>query len=51
MEPHILQELIMTWLMPSFLSAVVAFLIGLIWYHPRVWAGNGWKPVRSLPMS
>lgn len=47
MEPHILQELIMTWLMPSFLSAVVAFLIGLIWYHPRVLGGK-WLEAREV---
>lgn len=47
MDPQVLQELITKWLMPSFLSAVVAFLIGLIWYHPRVLGGR-WLDARGM---
>lgn len=46
MDQHGLQQLLMTWLMPSFLSAVVAFLLGLVWYHPRV-LGNRWLEARG----
>ncbi|HNS45075.1 MAG TPA: DUF1761 family protein, partial [Alphaproteobacteria bacterium] len=47
MDPQILQDLITSWLMPSFLSAVVAFLLGLIWYHPKVLGGK-WFEAREI---
>lgn len=47
MTPHALQELFMTWMMPSFLSAVSAFLLGIIWYHPRV-LGTHWLTARGI---
>lgn len=47
MDPQILQNMITSWLMPSFLSAVVAFLLGLIWYHPRVLGGK-WLEAREM---
>lgn len=46
MDQHTLQQLLMSWLMPSFLSAVVAFLLGIVWYHPRVLGGN-WLKARG----
>lgn len=50
MDPQVLQDLITKWLMPSFLSAVVAFLIGLIWYHPKVLGGR-WLDARGMAVS
>ncbi len=50
MDPQVLQDLITKWLMPSFLSAVVAFLIGLIWYHPRVLGGR-WLDARGMSVT
>ncbi len=47
MDPQTLQHMITSWLMPSFLSAVVAFLIGLVWYHPRV-LGGYWLEAREM---
>lgn len=46
MDPQVLQDMITSWLMPSFLSAVVAFLLGLIWYHPKVLGGH-WLEARE----
>ena len=46
MDQHNLQQLLMSWLMPSFLSAVMAFLLGLLWYHPRVLGGR-WLEARG----
>jgi len=42
-----LQTLITTWLLPSFLGAVLAFVLGIIWYHPKVLGGR-WLEARSL---
>lgn len=50
MEPQTLQNLFMTWLMPSFLSAVFAFLLGIIWYHPKV-LGAKWLIARNKDLS
>ena len=47
MDPQVLQDMITSWLMPSFLSAVVAFMLGLIWYHPRVLGGR-WLEAREM---
>ena len=47
MDPLILQNMITSWLMPSFLSAVFAFLLGLIWYHPRI-LGSRWLEAREM---
>lgn len=47
MDPTILQDLIMKWLMPSFISAVIAFLLGIIWYHPRI-LGTKWLEARGM---
>lgn len=50
MDPQILQDLITSWLMPSFLSAVVAFLLGLVWYHPKVLGGK-WLEAREMSLN
>lgn len=42
-----LQSLISAWLLPSFLGAVLAFLLGIIWYHPRI-LGSRWLDARGL---
>ena len=42
-----LQVLVTTWLLPSFLGAVLAFILGIIWYHPRVLGGR-WLEARNL---
>ncbi|OFW88058.1 MAG: hypothetical protein A3J37_08310 [Alphaproteobacteria bacterium RIFCSPHIGHO2_12_FULL_45_9] len=42
-----LQSLMAHWLLPSFLGAVVAFLLGLIWYHPKV-LGTRWLEARQI---
>lgn len=46
MDQEILAVLLKTWLMPSVLSALAAFLLGLVWYHPRV-LGNKWLEARG----
>lgn len=46
MEQINLQFLLSTWLMPSFLGAVLAFLLGLVWYHPKVLGGR-WLEARG----
>lgn len=48
MNPQFLQDMITVWLLPSFLSAVVAFLLGLFWYHPRILGGK-WLEAREVP--
>ncbi len=47
MENIVLQQLITTWLLPSFLGAVLAFILGMIWYHPRI-LGSRWLEARNL---
>jgi len=47
MESHALQELVTSWLLPSFLGALVAFVLGLVWYHPKV-LGARWLEARDL---
>lgn len=47
MGPIDLQSLISHWLLPSFLGAVAAFILGIIWYHPRV-LGARWLEARGL---
>lgn len=42
-----LQSLMAHWLLPSFLGAVVAFLLGLVWYHPKV-LGTRWLEARQI---
>lgn len=42
-----LQVLVTTWLLPSFLGAVLAFILGIVWYHPRVLGGR-WLEARNL---
>jgi hypothetical protein len=46
MDQTILQQLIMDWMMPSILSAVAAFLLGIVWYHPKV-LGAKWLEARG----
>ena len=42
-----LQSLMAHWLLPSFLGAVTAFLLGLVWYHPKV-LGAKWLEARQM---
>ena len=55
MDQDILEVLLKSWLMPSVLSALVAFLIGLVWYHPKVlgakWAEARGKTWEEMPKS
>lgn len=47
MENHIFQQMITEWLLPAFLEAVMAFLLGVLWYHPKV-LGARWLEARNL---
>jgi hypothetical protein len=40
------QTLMMTWVLPAFLSSVGAFLLGVIWYHPKA-LGTKWMEARG----
>lgn len=46
-EAHNLQSMLSAWLLPSFLGAVGSFLLGIVWYHPRV-LGARWLDARGL---
>jgi hypothetical protein len=46
MDASVLEMLLKTWLMPSAISALLAFLLGLVWYHPKV-LGNKWIEARG----
>lgn len=50
MESHILQELVTSWILPSILGALGAFILGLVWYHPKV-MGTKWLEARGLQPS
>jgi len=45
-DQTILEGFIKAWLMPSVICAIMAFLLGLIWYHPKV-LGNKWLEARG----
>ena len=47
MQNVVLQDLVSTWLLPSFLGAVFAFLMGIVWYHPRILGGR-WLEARGI---
>lgn len=47
MENHNFQDLVTMWLLPAFLSSIVAFVLGLVWYHPSVLGGK-WLEARNL---
>lgn len=47
MDQGNLQEMVTSWLLPSFLGAVAAFVLGLVWYHPKVLGGR-WLEARDL---
>ncbi len=47
MDNIVLQNLITSWLMPAFFGAVLAFLLGIVWYHPRILGGR-WLEARNL---
>jgi hypothetical protein len=47
MESITLQSMITLWLLPSFLGAVFAFVLGIVWYHPKVLGGR-WLEARNL---
>ncbi len=42
-----LQSLVSQWFLPSFLGAVLAFILGMVWYHPRI-LGTRWLEARQL---
>lgn len=42
-----LQHMLVGWLLPSFLGAVAAFVLGLVWYHPKV-LGTRWLEARDI---
>lgn len=46
MDQDILDVLLKAWLMPSVISALFAFLLGLVWYHPAV-LGAKWLEARG----
>lgn len=46
MDANLLEVLLKTWMMPSVISALLAFLLGLVWYHPKV-LGNKWIETRG----
>ena len=50
MESHVLQELVTSWFLPSVLGAFSAFVLGLIWYHPKA-LGSRWLDARGLQPS
>lgn len=55
MDQTLLQDLLKLWLMPSAISALFAFLLGLVWYHPKVlgskWVESRGKTWADLPKS
>jgi hypothetical protein len=46
MDQVLLETFFKSWMMPSLLSGLVAFLLGLVWYHPRV-LGHKWLAARG----
>jgi hypothetical protein len=47
MEEHSLQQLVISWIFPSIVGAFAAFVLGIIWYHPKVLGGK-WLEARNL---
>ena len=45
-NPEILTMVAREWLLPSFASGVVAFLLGVLWYHPKM-LGTKWLEARG----
>ncbi len=42
-------DLLQSWLLPSIVSSVFAFLLGIFWYHPKV-LGDKWAEARSTSL-
>ena len=45
-NPEIMSMLLKEWLLPSFVSALAAFSLGIIWYHPNI-LGSKWLRARG----
>ncbi len=41
-----LQSILIDWVLPSLLSGTAAFLLGIIWYHPKM-LGSKWIEARG----
>ena len=46
MSPEVLRDVVTSWLLPSLLSGLAAFILGMIWYHPKV-LGAKWVEARG----
>lgn len=46
MEHHDLLNVLKDWLIPSVIGAVFAFILGIVWYHPKV-LGERWLAARG----
>lgn len=53
MHNDVLEMLLKTWIMPSAISALFAFLLGLFWYHPKVlgakWMESKGRSLEDMP--
>lgn len=49
-QNFVIQTIMQQWLLPSFLSSVAAFILGVIWYHPKV-LGAKWSEARGTGSS
>ena len=45
-NPELLQSLAKAWLLPSLASGLAAFLLGILWYHPKM-LGTKWLEARG----
>jgi len=45
-QNFMMQTIMQEWLLPSFLSGVAAFILGMIWYHPKA-LGTKWLEARG----
>ncbi len=44
---EIIQTIVKDWLIPSLVSGIAAFLLGIFWYHPKM-LGQKWVEARGL---
>lgn len=49
-NPELLQVLAKVWLLPSLASGLAAFLLGILWYHPKM-LGTKWLEARGSSSS
>ncbi len=45
-NPELLQIIAQNWVLPIFVSGIAAFLLGMLWYHPKV-LGTKWLEARG----